>query len=100
MGLNMSNITKQTLSLAIFSMVINRCRLLATIDRVSLEVDNEEHLSETILDMDKALGELADLYDAARRVEGGGYDFNLLYANAEEEYKQDCAERSDGAGKA
>lgn len=93
----MSNISRQTLSLAIFFVVINRCRLLDRIDRVSLEVDNEEHLSETILDMDKALGELADLYDAARRVEGGGYDFNQLYANAEDEYKQDCAERDNHA---
>lgn len=67
----MSTISRQTLSLAIFSMVINRCRLQDRIERVSLEVDDEEHLSETVLDMDKALGELADLYDTVRRTEGG-----------------------------
>ncbi len=88
----MSDISVQTLSLALFSMVINRCRLLDRIERVSLEVDNDEHLSETVLDMDKALGELSDAYEAARRIEGGGYDFNTLFANAEEEYRQDRSE--------
>lgn len=92
----MSNITRQALSMAIWSIVINRCRLLDRIDRVSLEVDNEEHLSETVLDIDKVLGELNDLYDCARQAEGGGYDFDTLYANAEEEYRQDCAERLQG----
>ena len=89
----MSNISIQALSLAIFSIVINRCRLLDRIDRVSIDVDYDEHLSETVLDLDKVLGELGSLYERLRLTEGRGYELETLYANAEEEYKQDCAER-------
>ncbi len=89
----MSNISAEALSLAIFSTIINRCRLLDRIERVSLEVDNEEHLSEAVLDLDKALGELGTVYEEMRLREGGWYDYDTLHANALEEYKKDCAER-------
>lgn len=91
----MSDIAKRTLSLAIYSMVINRCRLLDRIERVSSEVEDEEHLSETVLDIDQALAELAHLYDAACNLEGGGLGYDKIFANAEADYKQDCSEREN-----
>ncbi len=91
----MSDIAKRTLSLAIYSMIINRCRLLDRIERVSSEVENEEHLSETVLDIDQALGDLAHFYELACSVEGGGYGYDKIVANAEEDYKQDCKEREN-----
>lgn len=89
----MLDIAKRTLSLAIYSMVINRCRLLDRIEHVSAEVENEEHLSETVLDIDQALAELAHLYDAACRSEGGGLGYEKILANAEEDYRRDGKER-------
>ncbi len=89
----MLDISGETLSLAIFSTIINRCRLLDRVERVSLEVDDEEHLSESVLDLDKALGELGTAYEAIRQREKGLYDYATIHANALEEYRKDCEER-------
>lgn len=88
----MAHVTVQTLSFAIFSMVFDRCRLIDRINSVSSEVEEDEHLADTLMEMDQSLSELAELYEESQRFEGGGYDFNTIYANAEEEYRTYCAE--------
>ena len=95
----MSDISAEALSVAIFSTIINRCRLLDRIERVSLEVDDEEHLSEAVLGLDKALGELGTAYEQIRMVESGWLDYETLHANALEEYRKDCEEREKSGGK-
>ncbi len=88
----MPEITKQTLAFAIFAMAYDRCRLIDRINRSEPGNDDEEHLPETLMDMDRSLGELGDLY-AAYGDEMNGFDFDTLYANAEQEYQQDCEAR-------
>ena len=82
----MAHITVQTLSFAIFSMVFDRLRLIDRINSVTPEVEEEEHLADTLMEMDKALGELTDEYQQSRSEEGGGYDVDTIYANAQNEY--------------
>ncbi len=88
----MPYVTVQTLSFSIFALVFDRFRLIDRINSVSSEVEEEEHLTDTLMNMDKSLSELAELYEEAQRIEGGGLAFDVIYANAEEEYKQYCEE--------
>ncbi len=87
----MTYVTLQTLSFAIAGVVFDRCRLIDRINSVSSEVEEEEHLADTLMQMDKSLSELSELYTESRRIEGGGVNFDDIYARAEEDYKQYCA---------
>ena len=44
----------------------SRCSILDSLKTVTREQDEDEHLSERVLDIDQALDELADEYDALR----------------------------------
>ncbi len=81
----MTQVSKHALAMALYSMVINRCRLMDIIERVSPEQEAEEHLSEFVLDLDQAIGELSDAYAVLRNAEGGP-DFSTIFANAEADY--------------
>ena len=52
----------QTLMIAIASTVAARCRLLDRIATVDAATDEDEHLSESVMDIDHALGELSSMY--------------------------------------
>lgn len=90
----MAYVTIQTLYFAIFGVVFDRCRLIDRINSVSSEVEEEEHLVDTLMQIDKSLSELSELYAESKRVEGGGSDFDDIYARAEEDYKQYCVEHN------
>lgn len=89
----MPYVTIQTLSFAIAGIVFDRCRLIDRINSVSCGVEEEEHLADTLMQMDKSLSELPDLYTESQRIEGGGCAFHAIYAGAEAEYKQYCSEQ-------
>ncbi|GLQ96153.1 hypothetical protein [Dyella mobilis] len=62
------NISAQSLMLAISSMVLDRCRLLEQIQKVDADVDYDEHLSDQVFEIDKALNELSGFYsDSLKR---------------------------------
>lgn len=88
----MPHITLQTLVFSISALVFDRCRLIDRINLVAPEVEEEEHLADTLFQMDQSLGELADLYAEARKLEGGGRDFEVIYSSGEEAYRQYRAE--------
>lgn len=90
----MNYVTMQTLTFAIFGVVFDRCRLIDRINSVSSEVEEEEHLGDTLMQIDKSLSELSELYAESKRVEGRSGDFDDIYARAEEDYKQYCAEHN------
>lgn len=58
----MPTLSIQTLMIAITSTVAARCRLLDRIAIVDAATDADEHLSESVMDIDHALGELSSLY--------------------------------------
>ena len=62
----MSDLTIRTLMLAISALAGERSALLKRIQACSMDEINDEHLSEQVLDIDQALGELADEYDTLR----------------------------------
>src|SRR5215471_18932485 len=59
----MTELSMRTLMLAIGSLALERSALLERLKHESLHVDNEEHLSERVQDIDQALSELGDEYD-------------------------------------
>lgn len=59
----MSDLSIRTLMLSIGALARERERILKTAPR---EQDEDERLSEQVLDIDQALGELADDYEALR----------------------------------
>ncbi len=91
----MSTLTKQTLAFAIFSISFEICRLADRIDTVSPEVEEEEHLCDTLMNMERSLGELSGHYLAYKSQLNQGDDFETLCANAEEAYKQFCAKQNE-----
>ena len=68
--------------------------MIDRINSVFSEVAEEEHLGDTLMQIDKSLSELSELYAESKRVEGRGGDFDDIYARAEEDYKQYCAEHN------
>ena len=78
------DISAQAVMIAIRSTVMERCRLVDLIQASNIETIDEEHLSEQVMDVDKALGELAGLYVAASGADKGYPDFDTVVTNAEE----------------
>jgi hypothetical protein len=76
-------ISAQAVMIAIRSTVIERCRLVDLIQASDIETINAEHVSEQVMDIDKALGELAGLYIAALDDDPGYPDFDTVVTNAE-----------------
>ena len=79
----MAELSIQTLMIAISSTVAERTRVLARIAVVSREVDEEEHLSERVMDIDRALGELGSAYETERKGARRYPDYETLVARAE-----------------
>lgn len=74
----MSELSMSTLSMAIRATAAERSRLLERIAREPAEVDEDEHLSEQVMDMDRALGELGTAYEALRAGRPGYPSFDAL----------------------
>lgn len=62
----MSDLSIRTLMLSISALARQRDSILDTLKTATREQDEDNHLSEQILDIDQALGELADEYEAQR----------------------------------
>ena len=62
----MSDLSIRTLMLSIGALARQRDSILATLKTATREQDEDDHLSEQVLDIDQALGELADEYEARR----------------------------------
>lgn len=78
------DISTQAVMIAIRSTVMERCRLVDLIQASDIETIDEEHLSEQVMDIDKALGELAGLYVAVSSADKGYPDFDTVVMSAEE----------------
>jgi hypothetical protein len=63
----MPELSLSTLTVAIGSMIADREQLLARIASEPPEVDEEERLSGAVMDIDRALGEIADVYERQRQ---------------------------------
>lgn len=74
----MSELSTSTLSIAIRATVAERARLLERIAREPAEVDEDERLSERVMDIDRALGELGTAYEALRVGRKGYPSFEAL----------------------
>ena len=74
----MSDLSMSTLLIAIRATVIERARLLGRIAREPAAVDEDEHLSEQVMDIDRALGELGTAYEALRAGRKGDPSFEAL----------------------
>ncbi|MDB5865730.1 MAG: hypothetical protein JWO70_3536 [Betaproteobacteria bacterium] len=79
----MAEFSIQTLMIAISSTVAERSRVLARIAAVTPEIDEEEHLSERVMDIDRALGELGSAYESQRQGARRYPDYEALVASAE-----------------
>ena len=79
----MPMLSLSTLSLAIAAVVAERQRLLARLATVSADVDAEEHLSEAVMDIDRALGELGSAYESLQPTAAGYPDYATLRAGQE-----------------
>ena len=62
----MSDPSIRTLMLSIGALARQRDSILDTLKTATREQDEDDHLSEQVLDIDQALGELADDYEARR----------------------------------
>lgn len=78
--------TIQTLTIAIASIVMERCRLLDLLDTMDAAADEDEHLSEKVMDIDLALGELSSLYNQQAATERIYPAFELLIERATADY--------------
>lgn len=74
----MSDLSMPTLFIAIRATAAERSRLLERIARESADVDEDEHLSEQVMDIDRALGELGTAYEAVRAGRPGYPSFEAL----------------------
>lgn len=79
----MQDVSTQALMIAISSTLMDRCRLLDRIAAVDPEVDHDEHLSEQVMDIDMALGELSSTYSARLQTEPMFPRFEELVANTQ-----------------
>jgi hypothetical protein len=62
----MSDLSIRTLMLSIGALARERNSILNTLKTATREQDEDDRLSEQVLDIDQALGELADEYEAQR----------------------------------
>ena len=62
----MSTLSIRTLMLSIGALARERERILGRLNTATRAQDEDEHLSGQVLDIDQALGELADDYEALR----------------------------------
>ncbi len=95
----MTTLTKQTLAFAIYSISFGICRIADRIDSVPPEVEEEEHLCDTLMNMERSLGELEGHYAAYRGELSALDDYDALCANAEADYKLFCEEQRKLAAK-
>lgn len=82
----MSEISTRALMIAITAVVLERCQLVDRIGSTPPGVEEEEHLSEQVMDIDAALGELAGPYQRQRMVERLYPDYEDLVKNVESSY--------------
>lgn len=82
----MSEISTRVLMIAITAVVLERCRLIDKIDTVTPEEEEEERLSEQVMDIDAALGELAGPYQRQRLEELLYPDYEELIGSVESHY--------------
>lgn len=80
-------ISTRTLMIAIAATVMERCRLLDRIAMVDAEVDADEHLSEQVMDIDRALGELAGPYSEGVMHDGLNPNYETLLASTTESWR-------------
>ena len=90
----MSTITRQTLAFAIYSIVFNQCRLADQLNASPDGVGNE-HLEDTILNTERSIGELRDLYYKFDDKLRNGDSFEELCANAERDYRSFIERQAD-----
>jgi hypothetical protein len=83
----MLQFSTHTLMIAISATVMERCRLLARIASVPPEVDDDEHLSEQVMDIDSVLGELSGPYEAQLETDRMFPDYDTLVANTKKHYE-------------
>ena len=62
----MSDLSIRTLMMSIGALARERAGILETLKTATRDQDEDEHLSEQVLDIDQALGELADEYESLR----------------------------------
>jgi len=72
--------------IAITAVVLERCRLIDKIGAVTQEQEEEERLSEQVMDIDAALGELAGPYQRQRLDELLYPDYEELIRSVESHY--------------
>jgi hypothetical protein len=72
--------------IAITAVVLERCRLIDKIDTVTPEQEEEERLSEQVMDIDAALGELAGPYQRQRLGERLYPEYEELMKSVESNY--------------
>jgi hypothetical protein len=77
----MTEISLRTLMIAIGSMVADRERILLRIKKEGAETDEDEKLSELVMDIDNALNEIADLYEMQRKNAAGYPAYDDLVAS-------------------
>lgn len=74
----MSELSMSTMLIAIRATVAERTRLLGRIAGEAAVVDEDAHLSEQVMDIDRALGELGTAYEALRAGRKGDPSFEAL----------------------
>lgn len=79
----MQDVSTHALMIAISSTLMDRCRLLDRIASVDADVDQDEHLSEQVMDIDMALGELSGAYGARLQAEPMFPSFEELVVNTQ-----------------
>lgn len=73
----------ETLMIAATAVAAERQRLVTLIAKTPPDEEAEQHLSEQVLDIDRALGELADVYEALRGGAARYPEFDALVASVE-----------------
>lgn len=90
----MPTLTKQTLAFAIFAVAFDRARITDEINEATPEEEEEGHLGDTLMNMERSLGELSGHYLAYKDELSDVDNFETLCANAEDAYKQFCAKQN------
>lgn len=92
----MALITKQSLAFAIYSLVFQQLLLSDQVNALPADTD-DDHMSDTILDLERCIGELRDLYHDYEDELTEADSFDVLYAKAERDYHAYAAQRAAGA---
>ena len=74
----MTELSTATLILAIEAIALETELLTRRIEASSPEIDAEEHLSETVVDLQRALGELGAIYERRRSEEALNLEFDAI----------------------